>query len=300
MEGEKPGEGAVPVYMRPCWVIGSFCSIVLNTLAVLAALNFAAASMVTPFAGLHIFFNVILAHYICREPVGKRDIFGSVIIIIGMIFVIVFGSQHSFTFTFRDICNLFTRTDFVVYAICMAGILAACIVGSTHYVKNVHLKRLAVTISAGIFGGNTNIVAKAVVDLMSLGISDGTIWQANYQPYMFLIGLIGCAVAQLIFLNRALSQYPAVFVVPTVNAFLITTGSIGGIVIFIETPEVLGAYIAGVFLVVLGVGVLAVSIDTDVALKSDPTPDAGITTSCSRLITTQGVSTAWCTCTCIV
>eukprot|EP01068_Selenidium_serpulae_P013808 Selendium_serpulae@DN6012_c0_g1_i2.p1 len=47
-----------PLIKRPLWLSGMFCSVVLDGVMTIVALNFTSAAIVTPFAGLHIFWKI--------------------------------------------------------------------------------------------------------------------------------------------------------------------------------------------------------------------------------------------------
>lgn len=68
-------------------VVGNLCTVVLNTGFVLSAMAFADASLVIPFAGLHIFFGVVFAKVINRERLGKADWIGGVLCLVGVMLV---------------------------------------------------------------------------------------------------------------------------------------------------------------------------------------------------------------------
>lgn len=55
-----------PLYLRPLWVLGTCFGTAINSLLSIISLDFASAAVVTPFAGLHIFWNVILSRFVLQ------------------------------------------------------------------------------------------------------------------------------------------------------------------------------------------------------------------------------------------
>ena len=75
------------LFKRPLWVIGILSTVLLNTAFVLTALAFADATLVIPFAGLHIFMGVCFARCINGEVIGSVDAAGAALILCGVLTV---------------------------------------------------------------------------------------------------------------------------------------------------------------------------------------------------------------------
>eukprot|EP01068_Selenidium_serpulae_P013807 Selendium_serpulae@DN6012_c0_g1_i1.p1 len=116
-----------PLIKRPLWLSGMFCSVVLDGVMTIVALNFTSAAIVTPFAGLHIFWNVVLAKHVLKENVIFQHLVGSGLILFGLTLILIFGIHESPEYGLEELLSLYSQTAFVVYAIFCSGALALCL-----------------------------------------------------------------------------------------------------------------------------------------------------------------------------
>ena len=84
-----------------------FCSIVLNTLCVMGALAFADASVVVPFAAIHLVFTVILAIVINGEFVSLRSWSILIFISIGITCTVIGANKETIDYSVDDMMNLY-------------------------------------------------------------------------------------------------------------------------------------------------------------------------------------------------
>ena len=65
--------------------------------------------------------NVLFAHFWLKEPLSKRDIFGTCLIILGSTLSVAFGNHTSVTYTMDQLKDLYLQTMFAVYAFVLLG-----------------------------------------------------------------------------------------------------------------------------------------------------------------------------------
>ncbi|KAF8819575.1 hypothetical protein IE077_000807 [Cardiosporidium cionae] len=123
-----------PYYKRPLWVFGEFLTIVCNPALTLAALKFSAASIVVPFGGLHIFWNVCLCGYLLRERLSRAEIFGSLVILMGIVLVVFFGTHEIPEYSVDRLITLMKQPMFIFYSV-----VAAFSIGFCWYFGNVEV-----------------------------------------------------------------------------------------------------------------------------------------------------------------
>ncbi|KEP67273.1 UNVERIFIED_CONTAM: hypothetical protein HHA_212200 [Hammondia hammondi] len=308
------------LYQRPLWLIGTLLTVIVNPVLTLLALKLAAASIVLPFAGMHIFWNVILVGYLLREELLGVDIIGSLCIIVGIVVVITYGAHQLPPYTLASLTGMASHSAFTVYllvsslvVICLmfaiatpvhrglawlfmayrgqdcvrAGLLAGnsfvsaqrgteATVSPGHSAQGracppLWLQRLSVSALSGILGGLGNLSAKAAIEVVS---SEGfAMCIRTWGFYVCCTSTLVLCGLQLIYLNLALSRYEAKYVVPMVNATLIASGSVGGILLFQEYAHMslssIAAFSCGACLVVLGIIILAMS-SSKAASKATP------------------------------
>eukprot|EP00921_Rhytidocystis_pertsovi_P007587 GHVQ01012590.1.p1 GENE.GHVQ01012590.1~~GHVQ01012590.1.p1 ORF type:complete len:309 (-),score=21.81 GHVQ01012590.1:438-1364(-) len=153
----------------------------------------------------------------------------------------------------------------ISYFCVMVPLLALCMMLATDFFSNklpvsyrTPTQRLAVAASSGFLGGNTNVSAKALM-LAAVQIVNGAeAVLSHWGTYVLLLLTVALAVSQLVYLNLGLRRYEAIYIVPTINACLIGSGAIGGVMVLQENPTNWAAFFVG--LVISVTGILALTI----------------------------------------
>eukprot|EP00386_Alphamonas_edax_P000799 GDKI01002474.1.p1 GENE.GDKI01002474.1~~GDKI01002474.1.p1 ORF type:complete len:427 (+),score=115.80 GDKI01002474.1:142-1422(+) len=115
------------VWCSPLWlagmVLGNFCS--AGTAAI--ALYFTPAEIVSPIAGLHIIFNVLFATLILKEKVLADHIYGSVLVLCGLVPVLMFGARPGETDAgWEQWSEMASHTPFRTYLCVWVVVLLVC------------------------------------------------------------------------------------------------------------------------------------------------------------------------------
>ncbi|PFH35861.1 hypothetical protein BESB_055120 [Besnoitia besnoiti] len=114
------------LHQRPLWLLGTFLTVIVNPVLTIMALKFAAASIVLPFGGMHIFWNVILVGYLLREKLLPSDIIGSMCILFGIVIVIAYGAHEVPPYTLTSLSAMIAQPAFSVYLLAVFVCLAYC------------------------------------------------------------------------------------------------------------------------------------------------------------------------------
>ncbi|KEP65861.1 UNVERIFIED_CONTAM: hypothetical protein HHA_315440 [Hammondia hammondi] len=107
--------GRRPLYLRPLWIIGTCLGTVINSVLSIISLDFATAAVVTPFAGLHIFWNVILSRFVLQEQVLPQHYIGSALILLGLLLVLCFGVHTPPPLSLEQLLRLYSQNTCVCY-----------------------------------------------------------------------------------------------------------------------------------------------------------------------------------------
>ena len=111
-------------YLTLQWLLGFFL-VVFASFADIAALAFAPASVITPFAASSIVFNVVFVVFILNEKFMRNDAIACVALTAGIALCIVGGPKKSPTeLSFDQIGDLLSQGSFTVYLIVNAAIIA--------------------------------------------------------------------------------------------------------------------------------------------------------------------------------
>jgi drug/metabolite transporter (DMT)-like permease len=215
------------------FISGWFLNIVVNTTCSIGSMAFAPASLVTPFAGVHIFWNIWLARIVNSEPVSGRDYVSSSLIIVGVLLVLLFGAKETPAYPLDKLEAFFKDPVFLIAAGCGIAVLGVLLYGRT---RGQRAKRICLAATAGVLGAFANPLLKTLVEILrdaSLGQGVFMVW----NTYFFLFLTLGLAVAQLYFLNQGLAMFEAYAICPIYLSILGVLGTIVSVILYQEYPQ---------------------------------------------------------------
>ncbi|KAK7675965.1 hypothetical protein QCA50_021078 [Cerrena zonata] len=82
-------------WLRPLWLLGMILYILSQLLGSTLALDYMRAEYVAPLGSTSLIFNFLFAKFLVNTPVTRNDIYGTVVVIIGVIGIVAFGSINS-------------------------------------------------------------------------------------------------------------------------------------------------------------------------------------------------------------
>lgn len=246
-----------PLFKRPLWLAGMFCSIICNPVLTLISLRFAAASAVMPFAGMHILWSVFLARCIIGEVLHILDTISCLLIVLGVTLTILFGAtdiEYALSNSYGWI--IYSAICFLILGVCILVSLPVRFMISR---TTLMVRQICATAVAGVTGANTNVCAKGAIMLIGAVIEGNT--QSLKEPTIYIMTSVTILMAslQVFYLNYCLYKYRATFVIPMINTILIVTGSLGAIIIFNEIPKQIPLFTMGITLVIVGIYTLSQS-----------------------------------------
>ncbi|KAF1850887.1 DUF803-domain-containing protein [Cucurbitaria berberidis CBS 394.84] len=215
------------------------------------AYGFAPASIVSPLGVVALISNCIIAPFMLKEPFRKRDALGVIIAVGGAVTVVLSASDNNPKLGPDEIWDLIRRWEFETYLGITVGVIAGLMVCSNRFGEKNILIDLGLV---GLFGGYTALSTKGVASLLSY-----TLWRAITFPVFYLLVaiLIGTAVMQIKYVNRALQRFDATQVIP-VQFVLFTLSVIGGSAVLYRdfertSGEDAGKFVGGCALTFFGV-----------------------------------------------
>ncbi|ESS33780.1 magnesium transporter NIPA [Toxoplasma gondii MAS] len=257
------------VVKNPGWVWGMLLTAVLDPISTFVALLFAPATIVAPFAGMHIFWGCVLAVVCLKERMRVWDVAGAALIILGITLIVIFSGKEQVISSVSDFATYLPLPGAIAY-MCVTSavsvvasllsadrVIARLFPPSQHPGRGMVVQRIALSSASGIVGGATNIGAKALVIALAGFLAHPRETLASWSTYLIVFIAAFLGLFQLYYLNMALRKYEASYVVPMINSFLIASGSVGGILILQEHPDNWAAFFCGLSLVVCGVFVLS-------------------------------------------
>ncbi|KAJ5061400.1 magnesium transporter NIPA-domain-containing protein, partial [Bipolaris maydis] len=205
------------------------------------AYGFAPASIVSPLGVVALISNCIIAPFMLKEPFRKRDALGVIIAVGGAVTVVLSANDNNPKLGPGEIWDLIRRWEFETYLGITVGVIIVLMGASNKYGDKNILIDLGLV---GLFGGYTALSTKGVASLLSY-----TLWRAITFPVFYLLVtiLVGTAVMQIKYVNRALQRFDATQVIP-VQFVLFTLSVIGGSAVLYRDFERTSAQDAGKFI----------------------------------------------------
>ncbi|PFH51547.1 hypothetical protein AMATHDRAFT_74896 [Amanita thiersii Skay4041] len=82
-------------WMRPLWLLGMLLYILSQLVGSTLALEYMRAEYVAPLGSSSLIFNFLFARFLVGTPVTNNDIYGTIIVVLGVIGIVAFGSINS-------------------------------------------------------------------------------------------------------------------------------------------------------------------------------------------------------------
>ncbi|KAH9485445.1 hypothetical protein JR316_0002353 [Psilocybe cubensis] len=82
-------------WMRPLWLLGMLLYILSQLIGSTLALEYMRAEYVAPLGSTSLVFNFLFARFLVGTPVTSTDIYGTIVVILGVIGIVAFGSINS-------------------------------------------------------------------------------------------------------------------------------------------------------------------------------------------------------------
>ncbi|KAJ4379350.1 hypothetical protein N0V86_005395 [Didymella sp. IMI 355093] len=172
------------------------------------AYGFAPASIVSPLGVVALISNCIIAPFMLKERFRWRDAAGVVVAVGGAVTVVLSANDNNPKLGPDEIWELIKRWEFETYLGVTVGVIVLLMIASNRYGEKNILIDLGLV---GLFGGFTALSTKGVASLLSY-----TLWRAITFPVFYLLVaiLVGTAVMQIKYINRALQRFDATQVIP--------------------------------------------------------------------------------------
>ncbi|CAA7259134.1 unnamed protein product [Cyclocybe aegerita] len=121
-------------WMRPLWLLGMLLYILSQLIGSTLALEYMRAEYVAPLGSTSLVFNFLFARFLVGTPVTKTDIYGTIVVILGVIGIVAFGSINSGLTSATDVAHityLWRRGGWLGYFFAMSFALFAVLVFTT-------------------------------------------------------------------------------------------------------------------------------------------------------------------------
>jgi magnesium transporter len=262
-----------PTYLRsPYWWAGIMLMTIGETGNFLAY-GFAPASIVSPLGVVALISNCVIAPFMLKERFRWRDFWGVVVAVGGAVTVVLSAKQKEKKLGPHEVIDAITTTEFEVYmgvTFVLIGILAWA---SPKYGNRTILVDLGLV---GLFGGYTALSTKGVASMLS-----STLWKAFTTPitYALVAVLIGTAIMQVRYVNKALQRFDSTQVIPVQFVLFTLSVIIGSAVLYRDfektTAERATKFVGGCLLTFFGVFLITSGRDSQTDDEDDDDEGSG-------------------------
>ena len=248
--------------------LGLVCTAVIDPAFDISAYGFAAQSIIAPMAGMVVVWNIMIAPFTLGERLTRSRTIGALLIVIGTLFVGIFGNHKEFKRSVDDYLDLFSSSLALTYYFAFAIFTGACV----HFYK--HGTPFVSGFSIGALGGalaGNMFTTKAVVEMMKcVATTDAdadpcatpcsfnpflTIW-----PYLFVTVSLTLACVSLYMLAVGLRHFEALYMITVFEGFMIVSGSLSGNLVMYEMEgqpaHLLALYSLAIGVILVGLFVL--------------------------------------------
>lgn len=215
------------------------------------AYGFAPASIVSPLGVVALVSNCLIAPLFLHERFRWRDGIGVIIAVAGCVTVVLSASDSNPKLDPDKIWHLIARWEFETYLAITVVVIIALMFASNRFGEKTILIDLGLM---GLFGGYTALSTKGVASLLS-----SSIWRVITFPitYLLVAVLVGTAIMQIKYVNRALQRFNATMVIPTQFVLFTLSVIIGSAILYRDfertTTDQASKFVGGCALTFLGV-----------------------------------------------
>ncbi|CAK5281566.1 unnamed protein product [Mycena citricolor] len=121
-------------WKRPLWLLGMLLYILSQLIGSTLALEYMRAEYVAPLGSSSLIFNFLFARFLVGTSISSQDIYGTVVVILGVIGIVAFGSINSGLDTGSDVKHLTTlwrRGGWLGYFLVMSCSLWLLLIGTS-------------------------------------------------------------------------------------------------------------------------------------------------------------------------
>lgn len=248
---EEDDESGRASYLKsPYWWLG-LVLMIIGEAGNFLAYGFAPASIVSPLGVVALISNCLIAPLMLKERFRRRDFYGVLVAITGAVVVVLSARNTETKFGPDELWKTIKRWEFLLYVIITALLIVWLMYIEPQYGRKTILVDLGLV---ALYGAYTALSTKGVSSLLS-----ASLYKAFAYSIFYFLGLIlvGSALMQIRYLNRALQNYDSTQVIPTQFVLFTLSVIIGSAVLYRDfehtTLEQAFKFVIGCLLTFFGV-----------------------------------------------
>ncbi|KAI8591114.1 hypothetical protein HDU89_002843 [Geranomyces variabilis] len=240
--GGSAGESYSYLQNHKWWA--GMVTMVLGEVANFLAYAYAPAILVTPLGAGSVVVSAILASFFLNEELGPEGKVGAALCIIGSVVIILHAPAEPDIQTVDEILNYALQPGFLIYMI-----LVACVsIFLIYKVAPVWGKRsMMVYISICSLVGSVSVMAVKGFGTAMRVTFTGQNQFVYPSTYVFLLTVVGCAMVQMNYFNKALDLFSTNRVTPIYYVFFSTATIIASVLLFRGFEQASGRDVVSMF-----------------------------------------------------
>ena len=196
--------GTRPYVELPLW----WCGLMLMTLGEsgnFLAYAYAPATLVAPLGAVSVISNSVLAHYVLKEKLDRRNLAGVALAIVGAVLIVVYAPSSDKQLTMDVLEHYMSEAGFIVFVACILAALAFLFL-----LRDAVKRRYVVVyvLICSLTGSLTVMCIKGVSTALILTFQGQTQFD-HALPWVMLITTVGTLLVQLRYLNLAMMHFGA-------------------------------------------------------------------------------------------
>jgi len=245
-----------------------------------ASLGFGPSALLNPMEGLTLVANTLSAPSCLGEAITKYDIWGTIVIVVGTLMVVLFGPHSSEEYTAEEILDRFGNSPFIIWSACLWTCTGVAYTIS-RYIEYINERddiqmdgtlnprgsiflALTYTSTKGVMGGYTMLFGKMFAEVVAES-GEGDNQFVKWETYLFFVLFIGFNFLMEYWRQKALNLFSTMYCVPLFQVTLVIFAVFTGAIFFDEFSglSVLNLCLFFLGIVIICIGVVILSVMTE-------------------------------------
>ncbi|KAJ3188353.1 hypothetical protein HDU85_005504 [Gaertneriomyces sp. JEL0708] len=250
--GGQAGETYSYLHNYKWWT--GMVTMVFGEIANFAAYTYAPAILVTPLGAGSVVVSAILASWFLHEDMGIEGQLGAALSIIGSVVIILHAPEEKHVETVDEILDYALQPGFLLYMLLVAGVSVYLIY---KVAPKYGRKNMIVYIMICSLVGSVSVMACKGLGIALRLTASGSNQFIYPSTYVFGLAVVGCAMVQMNYFNKALDLFSTTKVTPIYYVFFSTATIIASVLLFKGFNDTSGrdvvSMFAGFFTIFIGV-----------------------------------------------
>eukprot|EP00292_Cryptomonas_paramecium_P007245 CAMPEP_0113673586 /NCGR_PEP_ID=MMETSP0038_2-20120614/6939_1 /TAXON_ID=2898 /ORGANISM="Cryptomonas paramecium" /LENGTH=437 /DNA_ID=CAMNT_0000590059 /DNA_START=205 /DNA_END=1518 /DNA_ORIENTATION=- /assembly_acc=CAM_ASM_000170 len=224
--------GTKPYWEMPLWWC-SFVLMVFGETGNFLAYAYAPATVVAPLGAVSVISNCVLAHYVLKENINRRNMLGVAMALVGAVLIVCYAPSSDKDLTMALLEEYMSEAVFVVFVIGIVVALGFLLQLPDRLKKRYVMVYLLICSLAGCL---TVMCVKGSSTALILTFQGKNQFD-HMMPFVLVIAMIGTLLIQVKYLNLAMMSFGASEVVPVYYVMFTLASIIGGMVLYKEFDQ---------------------------------------------------------------